>query len=53
MNNNGTHKTPPYRLRANRTHNKLKTLCHQWVMKNHPEVAETLRRKAKREVARG
>lgn len=54
MSNNGTgNKTPAYRLRVNRVHSKLKTLCHQWIGRNHPEVMETLRRKAKREVARG
>lgn len=50
---NGIPKTPAYRLRANRVHSKLKTLCHQWLKKNRPEVLDWLHSKAKKEVARG
>lgn len=51
---NGLPKTPAYRLRANRTHSKLKTLCYRWIKRNRPEVLATLHTKAKKEaVANG
>jgi hypothetical protein len=53
MNNNGSHKTPAYRLRTNRVHSKLKTLCHQWMVRHQPALVDRMRRQAKREVARG
>ena len=46
-------KTPAYRLRANRVHSKLKTLCHQWMRTHRPEVVEKLHRQARKEVVRG
>jgi len=51
-NNNGN-LTPAYRLRTNRIHSKLKTLCHKWMRDNRPEVVERLRKQAKRETANG
>jgi hypothetical protein len=53
MNTNGKPTTPEYRLRTNRIHSKLKTLCHQWMVRNRPELVDRMRRQAKREVARG
>jgi hypothetical protein len=50
MTRNGKPKTPEYRLRANRTHNRLKTLCHQWVSKHRPEMLERLRQRAAKDV---
>lgn len=50
---NGQPKTPAYRLRANKIHSKLKTMCHRWMTLNRPEIVERFRRKVKKEAERG
>lgn len=47
---NGQPKTPAYRLRANRIHSRLKTLCHQWMVRHRPEVVAGLQSKARKEI---
>jgi hypothetical protein len=41
--------TPEYVLRSNRTYIKFNRLCAEWVKRHRPEVAEKLRRQAKKE----
>jgi hypothetical protein len=40
------------KLRANRIHNRLKTLCHNWMVKHMTEKVDQLRERARKEIAR-
>jgi len=42
--------TPPAKKRANAVHNRLKTLCHNWMTKHRPELVDRLRERARREI---
>lgn len=50
INNNGTRKLSPAKLRGNKVHQQLKRLCFLWMKDRMPKQVERLRREAKRKV---